>query len=282
VNQRNRILILLGVLIGIVIFVWLIWLPSQPLQVEVVHDAGITQATTLGQINIEYPIRMSLGSSDGPVIVSIHIPDALVSLNPGDIEIVPIPPDAPSHIGARGSDEALIMISDEMRVELSAPAFVIESTTPATQPVNLDEIDDPTVWHWTLVAPDTPGLHDFTLSVYHGDSKQPVWVRIYQVEVVDSTSIWNRPLGTALIIAMAIILVGLIGLIAALIAKNRLPMVGTKAGYRRRLKTLHGNLNYLKEQKALYGPAEVPVSLVNEIRLVEEEITDLEEKLNKR
>ena len=109
-----------------------------------------------------------------------------------------------------------------------------------------------------------------------------MWVRIYQIEVVDSTSIWNRPLGAALVVAVAIVLAGLIGLLAMLIAKGRLPVVGTKAGYRRRLKTLHGNLNHLKEQKALYGPAEVPVSLMNEIRLVEEEITKIEEKLNNK
>jgi hypothetical protein len=272
-------------------------LPPTPLptatplpQMEIAENAEVSEITSLGQLTVEYPVRMAPGSSDGTIIVSVRIPDVLVSLNPNDIEIKPIPPHAPPAAGARGSDEAFIAIANIMRVELSAPAFKVESAIPATQPVNLAEIDDPTVWIWTLVAPDTPGLHNFTLSVYHGNATQPVWARVYQLEVLPLTptpptptppppSFWDRPAGSALIIALAVIIVALIGLAAVLAARGRLPLLNPQAGYRRRLKILTNNLNYLEEQKALYGPTEVPVKLVNEIRLLQEEIAELQEKI---
>jgi hypothetical protein len=283
------------------------------LPLEITENSIVSNDDVLGQINVEYPLRMSPGSSDGAVIVSIRIPDALVSIEPMSVEIITIPPDAPPIIGARGSDEATILIADTVRVELNARAFQIGSPATVTKPVNIEVIDEPTFWTWTLVAPDTIGSHSFTLNVYRADEANPTWTRIYQIEVSDFTptptttptpsttptqtqtptttpsptmsptpipiSFMDRPGGTAIIGAGGMILAALItGLVSFFVARDSFPFIGTKASYRRTLKTLYANLARLEGRKAQYG-LDVPTSLENEIEVAKERIAETEARL---
>jgi hypothetical protein len=274
---------------------------------EITEDSNLANDDTLGQINVEYPLRMSPGSSDGSIIVSIRIPDALVSLEPMSIEIITIPPDAPPIVGARGSDEATIRITNMVRVELIAPAFQIGSAASVTKPVNIEAIDEPTFWNWTLVAPGVAGSHNFTLNVYLAGEANPTWTRIYQIEVSDFTptptttptqtrtptvtpiptmsptpipvSFMDRPGGTAIIGASGAIIAALItGLISFFVARDSFPVIGTKASYRRTLKTLYVNLARLEGRKAQYG-LDVPTSLENEIEVTKERIAEIEVRL---
>lgn len=47
----------------------------------------------------------------------------------------------------------------------------------------------------------------------------------------------------------------------------------------RQRQTLRGNLLHLEEQKALHGPIDIPIDLMNSIRLTQEDIEQLEERL---
>jgi hypothetical protein len=99
------------------------------------------------------------------------------------------------------------------------------------------------------------------------------------IAIATPVPFFQSPAGVATIGAVATIIASLIGLLAVILGKDRLPIIGTKAGYRRRLKILYNNLNHLKEQEALVGPIDISLKLANEIQLIEEEIAELEKKL---
>jgi hypothetical protein len=151
---------------------------------EVAEDTEIASTDKLGEINIEYPVRMSPRSSDS-VVVSIYIPARLVSLMPIEIERIEIPPDAPRIIGELNSHMATILVTETMRVELSSPTFRVENLYPVKQKIDLNSIAEPTIWAWTIAAPDTVGTHVLTLRVYLGDNEAPNWVGNIKVEVVE-------------------------------------------------------------------------------------------------
>jgi len=252
---------------------------SEPV-LEITEDSPISNDDALGQINVTYPLRMSPGSSDGTIIVTIHVPDVLVSIEPMSIEIITIPPDAPPIVGARGSDEAIIRITNMVRVELIAPAFQIGSAASVTRPVNIETLGEPTYWNWTLVAPDTIGSHNFTLNVYLADEVNPTWTRVYQIEVADpnsrSGSFFLTTVGAAAIIGAGSTII--VGLISFFVARHSFPVIGTKASYRRTLKMLYANLARLEGRKAHYG-LDVPTSLENEIEMTKERIAEIEARL---
>jgi hypothetical protein len=253
-----------------------------PRPLEATTDTVISNMQRLGELDVEYPLRMSPGSSDS-VLVFIYIPDQLVSLVPMEIERIDIPPDAPPIIGELNSYLATILLAKTMRVELSSPTFQIENVYPATQPVDIDSFSEPTSWAWTIVAPDTVGSHVLTLRVYLGKADRPSWVGSIEIEVSElnpnPTSFFNTPGGIALIGAAGAIIVALmIGLFRYRVARDVFPIVSTKANYQRTLRTLHRNLAQLEERAAQYG-LDVPIKLMNEIEATKEKIAEIERKL---
>ena len=183
---------------------------------------------TFGEINVSYPVRFSVGSSD-VVRVLVQRPPALASLGMGDFDRIPIPPDAPPIIGATSLYRATILIWNQMRLELTSPTFSISPIYPAEQSVNTDPGADPAVWAWTVVAPETPGLHVLVLQVFLGDDTAPVWGRSFQVEVVGTDALATptppppfieRPGGKVVIGAITTIIAALIGLFGTLVGKG--------------------------------------------------------------
>ena len=236
---------------------------------------------------------MRPGSSDS-VYVSIHIPAEVASLQPVEIGRVEIPADAPPIIGKINSYQATILVSQSMRVELSAPTFTIERNLyPLTQPVNLKAIAEPTFWGWTIVAPSTPGDHVLTIQVYRGDSIQPSWVRSLQVEVVNPTPptvpFIYTPGGTIAVAGGVVIIVAIIVVIGFVVVRQRSARntqagdtptndMDIQASYQRTLKTLNGNLARLLETAALHG-MDVPLEIANEIEVTKQQIAEIETKL---
>lgn len=152
---------------------------------EMMGDSHVSEADRLGELDVNYPVRMSPGSSD-IVRLSIQIPERLVSLAPMSVERVVLSPGSQPAIGEVSSDQATIIIGRVMRVEVSSPTFAVVAEYPAVQAVDVETIGSPTFWAWTVVAPDRVGSHILTVRVYQGEeTAQPSWVRAYQVEVLE-------------------------------------------------------------------------------------------------
>ena len=244
---------------------------------EVVENTEVSGIDKLGEVNIEYPIRMSPRSSDS-VRVSIYIPPQLASLEPVAIERIEIPPDAPRIVGELNSHTAIILVAKEMRVELSSPTFEIENLYPSKQSIDLASSNKLTIWAWTIVAPDTIGNHVLTMRVYPGDGEAPSWVGNIKVEVTQLGE--PLPLAT-LIIVTAIIIVVVIGSARFLTVKGRLPISpnNRKDYLQRQIIKSERRLQGLKEKKASLGFSADP-SLDIEIEEIEAEIEELQAELS--
>lgn len=175
-----------------------------------------------GQIDVEYPLRFTPGSSD-VLRALIAIPPEMASLKPIAFERIPVPTDAPPIVGETTAYQTTILVAETMRLELSSPTITVDTLTAPTQAVDITGDGDSTMWAWSLVAPDTAGLHVLVLKTFLGDDPNPVWLRSFQVEVTApeaNTPFWDRPGGTALIGAFTSILGALIGLLGVLIGKG--------------------------------------------------------------
>jgi len=175
-----------------------------------------------GQIDVEYPLRFTPGSSD-VLRVLIAMPPEMASLTPIVFERIPVPSDAPPIIGETTSYQTTILVADTMRLELSSPTVAVAELTALAQSVDVTGDGDSTMWAWSLVAPETAGLHVLVLKTFLGDDLNPVWLRSFQVEVTapkTDTPFWDRAGGTALIGAITSILGALIGLFGVLIGKG--------------------------------------------------------------
>lgn len=175
-----------------------------------------------GQIDVEYPLRFTPGSSD-VLRALIAMPPEMASLKPIAFERIPVPTDAPPIIGETTAYQATILVAGTMRLELSSPTIAVDALTALTQSVDVGNAGNSTMWAWSLVAPETAGLHVLVLKTFLGDDPNPVWLRSFQVEVTaPETNIpfWDRPGGTALIGAFTSILGALIGLLGVLIGKG--------------------------------------------------------------
>jgi hypothetical protein len=151
---------------------------------ELTGDTQVGQTDRLGELNLDYPVRMSPNSSD-IVRLSIQIPDRLVSLEPMSVERVVLPPESEAAIGELAQDQATILVRPVMRAELSSPTLGVTAEFPAVQEVAVSQIAVPTFWAWTVAAPAEPGDHILTVKVFLGaEAVQPSWLRAYQVEVI--------------------------------------------------------------------------------------------------
>jgi hypothetical protein len=151
---------------------------------ELTADTPVGEADRLGELDLDYPVRMSPNSSD-IVRLSIQIPDRLVSLEPMSVERVVLPPESEAAIGELAQDQATILVAPVMRAELSSPTLGVTAEFPAVQEVAVSQIAVPTFWAWTVAAPAEPGAHILTVKLYLGaEALQPSWLRAYQVEVI--------------------------------------------------------------------------------------------------
>lgn len=271
--------------------------PTPLSHLDIIANTETSNKDVKGEIKIEYPVRLSPGSSD-TVIVSIYLPELLVSLEPIPIERVPIPTNIPAIVGELNSYQTLIYIQEKMSVEISSPTIEVGDVYPASiQTVNINEFADPTFWSWAIVAPNTIGSHDLNIDVFRSEDRIPTWRGVLNIEVIELTptaaptptntpkptpvSFINTPGGTATIGALGTIMAALItGIITFLAARDSFPIIGTKASYRRTLKRLHRNLAQLEEKKAKYG-IDVPLKIENEIEDTQAKIVEIEARLAK-
>jgi hypothetical protein len=151
---------------------------------ETTDNPNISQTDVLGELNVEYPMRMIPESSD-TVILSIYIPPALASLKPVSVERIQIPDDIPAVIGELNFYRTTILVAETMRAELSSPSFEIERLHPSQQYVKIQEVSQPTSWAWTIRAPNALGKQVFTLKIYLKQDINPAWVGSFYVEVVE-------------------------------------------------------------------------------------------------
>ena len=262
---------------------------------------------TLGQINVEYSVRLSPNSGDGSVIASVRMPEMLASIDPVQVEKVTIPEDAPPIVGEQESYEAVIRIARQIRIEMDAPSLLnISGPTELTQDVNLELIDEPTFWLWTFKAPEDIGYHNFTLSVYLNEEPNPTWVRVFQIEVRDpatptatftlvptltpTPTFTPTPVpfiatltGTATIISGVIILVILlIGLLIVGLRKGNAPIIGNinqRRNLHRQIAAHTRRLQLLKERQAQQGINTDPATII-EIETIEKELEELQTELD--
>jgi hypothetical protein len=160
--------------------------PEPPPPLETTEGTEVTEQGVLGEVEVEYPIRMSPGSS-GLLILSIYIPPQLASLAPVSVARVEIPPDAPEIVGKHETHRSTILVAEQMRVELLSPTFMVEAHYPPLRAVDIRRVNVATVWAWDIAAPGVPGLHVLTVRVYLGEQATPSWVRGFEVEVIELT-----------------------------------------------------------------------------------------------
>jgi flagellar basal body-associated protein FliL len=160
--------------------------PTPEPVLETTEGTDVTEQGVLGEVEVEYPIRMSPGSSD-LLILSIYIPPQLASLAPVSVARVEIPPDAPDIVGKHETHRSTILVAETMRVELSSPTFAVNPHYPPLREVDIRHVNVATVWAWDIAAPEIRGLHVLTARVYLGEEETPVWVRGFEVDVIELT-----------------------------------------------------------------------------------------------
>jgi hypothetical protein len=166
--------------------------PPREVVLQTTEDAHISERTVVGQLDLEYPTRMTPESSD-LVTASICIPVEFASVSPLRVTRIKIPRDAPLLIGELDSYQAPIQVAETMRVELSSPSFEVESVHPSVQKVNIHGVNEATFWAWMIKAPSVLGRHVLTIRVYLNEELSPVWAGSLEIEVVASASFIPTP-----------------------------------------------------------------------------------------
>lgn len=146
----------------------------------------VSSQSVLGEMEVNHPLIMSPGAGD-VVILSIHMPPLLASLDPISIERVEIPVDAPRVLGKQNTHRVVILIAQTMRVELVGKAFDPVAHYPAVQKVNVVTPLQRTLWAWDITAPTVLGQHFLTVRVYQEEQQAPTYVGSFQIDVVAFT-----------------------------------------------------------------------------------------------
>ncbi|MBN1135913.1 MAG: hypothetical protein JXM73_04975 [Anaerolineae bacterium] len=209
--------------------------PGTTVVLETNEGVAPTSRTALGELSIEYPLRMNAGTSNF-VVLQVYIPAMLASLSPLEVERVEIPEDAPAVAGTLNTYQATIMVGEMMRIELHSLTFDVEELYPAAQRVDLDEVNKATIWSWEIKAPGSAGAHVVTVRAYVGDEARPVWVRSLEIEVVGAAPTPGSggptggagrsasPLGWAILILLSLCGLAGLGLVVALRRRPPAPM----------------------------------------------------------
>jgi len=252
---------------------------------ETTENTELSEAGALGEIEVEYPIRMTPGSSNS-IFARIQIPFQLASVIPIEVDRVNIPPNAPPIVGEISSFQATILITETMRVELSSPIFTVESLYPPIQAVETNRINTPTTWAWTIVAPGAAGKQVLTVRVYLGNNDAPSWIRSLEIEVVEASSapvsFIDRPVGIAMIWISGIALIAAIIFVGVLMAMGRplnsLVAFSEEGRVKNKIVLHQRRLQKLEEQAARQG-ANVEPEISMEIEDIETELERLQARL---
>lgn len=159
----------------------------EPATAEVTDQNISTAEKRLGEVDVSIP-RLISPKSSNTVHVSIYRPSELASADPTSFVIVEIDDNdlrivSPLY-GEYFQDQRTILIDGRMKVEINAPAFEVKRLFPETQTVEIEEIEKPTRWAWSVIAPETEGVHVINFKVYvDEDSETPSWFAAYQIEV---------------------------------------------------------------------------------------------------
>jgi hypothetical protein len=142
------------------------------------------------------------------------------------VERVEIPEDAPAVQGEVNRYQATIKLARTMRAELHALGFEVEELYPSRQAVDIDQINQPTIWAWNIKAPGTVASHNLVLQIYLGDDPQPSWVRSFKVDVSGTPEPPAvSPLLLGIVIAVLVLGNGLLGLALFRLLRKRPPGV---------------------------------------------------------
>ena len=149
-----------------------------PLVVQAAPDAPVGE--TLGRLDVEYPVRMAPEASD-TVILELSVPELLAAAEPVAVtrveEAEPVSEDL-------GHYDAVVYLAPRMAARLTAPAIVIEPLTPEEQDLELESVDVPTTWAWTVQAPESAGKQVMTLQLFRTGDAAPLWTGSLRVDVV--------------------------------------------------------------------------------------------------
>ncbi|MGC9467636.1 MAG: hypothetical protein ACP5HS_03525 [Anaerolineae bacterium] len=154
-------------------------LPASP--APVVESSGPV-GTTLGQMDLEYPLSMEPGTTD-TVILEVYVPPLLASADPSRVARVVTPQSTERASDAFETYVATIYISAAMRAELASSAFEVAEQQPAQQLVEVNAVEQPTYWMWILKAPPEAGKHVFVLKLYLDTQSNPSWTGSFEVQV---------------------------------------------------------------------------------------------------
>ncbi|MEJ2208165.1 MAG: hypothetical protein P8129_03910 [Anaerolineae bacterium] len=206
--------------------------PAPTIVVETATGTELTADTTLGEASVEYPLYMNPGASDF-VNLSVYVPPMLASVKPMSVERVQIPEDAPAVQGEVNRYRATIMLARTMRAELHALGFEVEELYPRQQAVDIEQINQPTIWAWNIKAPETAASHNLVLQVYLGNDPQPSWVRSFTVDVSGTPEPPAvPPLVLGIVIAVLVLGNGLLGLVLfRLLRRKRRSVFQRRHGY---------------------------------------------------
>jgi hypothetical protein len=142
-----------------------------------------------GQYKVTYPRTIEADTS-GVVSLAIGLPAQVAAMETsitGSEDFNPILQPLPEAelvqpiIRKFGSDAGSLEISENMRAELDGFG---ETRGPELRTVDLEPLARPVKWQWNVVAPETPGLHTFTIRIYRGTTVNP-WEKSYEYQVVE-------------------------------------------------------------------------------------------------
>jgi hypothetical protein len=180
-------------LILILIVLLLAYRPSRSFAIIAFAGTPTPTATSekvvQGQYKVTYPQTIEAGTS-GMVSLAIGFPAQVAALeasitgsedfNP-NLQPLPEAELVRPIIRKFGSDVGSLEISENMQAELDGFG---ETRSPKLRTVDLEPLASPVKWQWNVVAPETPGLHTFTIRIYRGAAVNP-WEKSYEYQVVE-------------------------------------------------------------------------------------------------
>ncbi len=154
--------------------------------VETSEDTQITEETRLGEFGLTYPPWMRPSTSDS-VILTIIIPEELLSISLESVSRKDISPQSAPAIGSLEQDRGNFLIDQLIRVEMDSSTIQIKDEYPQVQSIRFVP-NSPTYWVWSIIAPQVEGSHRLNLKVFlDEESDSPSWFRTYQIEVLQPT-----------------------------------------------------------------------------------------------
>jgi hypothetical protein len=169
----------------------------EPVYAEVMDQTIDTADMRLGEAEVSIP-RLISPKSSNTITVSIYKPSELASDDPASFVIVEIDHDNLKTIspvfGELFQDHRTILIDGRMKVLINAPAFEVDRLFPQIQTVEIEETEKPTRWVWSVIAPETEGVHVINFKVYVDEgSETPSWLGAYQIEVKQPVATPSEP-----------------------------------------------------------------------------------------